>query len=220
MPDRYDAHYAAINDAMWYSRGAFREAVLRLLQENHNHLHGTRVQHVVSQTDLWFLLPAVASTTPEWHVTISPGAARLRGTVIWLPTNNAGRGRDTANIEVQFYSERGGVGVAGGLDTVTSGIVTNSALVRGWVDAREDPRALAEAPRIVHDGQSAAVTTRTWIPRFLTEGNGQGNTPRWIRWSPNLTTSNEQRIQCRVRYTLNSGGYLWGVMIYEEVPLS
>ena len=43
--------------------------------------------------------------------------------------------------------------------------------------------------------------------------------PTLARWTPVLTTSHEQRVQCRIRSTVNApNARLLGVVVLEEVP--
>ena len=210
MPEFYGSEYVAAPDDVGFTRAAIRAGNLaRVLQANLMHLYGTRLVRLVADEDLWVRVDAgpAYSTEPVWHATVPAGVTRLLGTVIWVGTRR-GPGRDDDDtIAVRFTSERGGAGVAGGLDVVNAAVVSDALRAPGRAS-----QGSAFDNLDVHDGADGAVTRFPYGARIL----GGDAHPIVQDWAPNLTTSNEQRIEAGVR----GGGfpYLWGVWVFGLIP--
>jgi len=225
VAERHQLDYAQTPNSVRYTRQRLAYVLPRALQQNAQHLYGTRVRQLVADFDRNELIPnafdaAVGGTSPEYYVRLSRGATRLFGTICWTADiwfDNA------TQVEAQFFSERGGAGVASGLDPANSDILLDSA-------ARVDPQAGRGNPRRQWDMQRGMFTPEPENPVLEDQYGERVHAPRWMggetvaiaafaQWAPDLTTTHDQRIMCRTRNTVVAGNaILLGVMVWEEVP--
>lgn len=222
MADQYWRNYVQIPDQAPYTRAGLKAVTVRALQMNADHIHGTRVQQLVSDIDMWVLPPAAfpaappaAQGWPDYHVTVSEGVTRLWGTVVWLGWGSPGA---EARMGLRFYSERGGAGVAEGLDWVTSSAVSlaMNAQENVWRQhpTLDDMSVRRGRGTFWGAGARPAAGNAQWA--------GGREQPEWLSWEPNLTNSREQRIIVQTQDETPGGvttGELWGVAVYEQVPM-
>ena len=222
MAEPYRTDYLRTPNSQRFTRQRLMFPLVRALQRNAQHLWGTRVQPLVKDFDRFETIPAafdaaVGGTSPEYYVRVSRGATRLLGTILWTADQWEDEG---TTVEGQFYSERGGAGVAAALDVVTAATVTDSAfrLDRGNFDPfdpnwdRGERAPEPDAP-LIEDQYGERIFAPRWLGGELAVGVS------FASWTPDLTTSHDQRIQCRTRATANQGNaILVGVYVLEEVP--
>ena len=206
MAEQHWQNYIPLPDAMTFTRAKLMAAVMRSLQINSDHLHGTRTRMLVSDVDLWVTVAAGGpNTSATYHVTVGENVERLIGTVIWVSkTQSPGL---TNGMLAQFYTERGGAAVAAGLDPITSDSVTDR------MDVGDARRESVWDHLQVYDHRLGE--NFPFVGRQLSGGAGG-----FIPWEPDLSTSNEQRIEVQTQLTANSPAavQLWGVFIWEVVP--
>ncbi len=219
MAESYGIDYLPLPDESYYTRAPLRASLSRGLQLNAEHFHGVKIRQLVADQDIWHIPGAVFSTNEvEYLVTVSQGATQLWGTIVWLATTAAENVLDNGvnlelahRVEVRFYSERGGAGVAAGLDGVTSGAYTDSMAVVHRSRFRMSPQDF-----LMVQIRDQGVTDFPYVADVL----GPEGATQWLTWSPTLTTSHEQRIQVQIRNDspIVERVALWGVQIYEMVP--
>ncbi len=208
MPEPYRRDYLPLPDNAGFTRAPLRQSLHRVLQENAQHLYGTRVGMLIADEDLWYT-PATTpaySTEPIYMVTVPPGVDTLIGTVIWAGSWRGPGQDDVDRLDVAFWSERGGLAAVGGLDTAQTAEVSDTVVIPGWP---RNPESVWDDLRVHRSG---AAARRNVGARFL----GDDLAPQWLAWQPDMSTTREQRIYLRARQRNNP--WIWGVYVYCLIP--
>ncbi len=210
----YYKQHRKIADDKAFNSAAMRAWTWRFLQYNANHFHGTRLNQLVAEVDIWQAIPVsqpldgsagdhVPTLTPVYHATMSEGATILRGAAIYIT--------DWPGIETTFVSFRGGNGV--GVEDRSSSEVLNGSEGRLVL-----PNAAAQDRAYFHRspsrGGAGDFIESLWRnPQWLVPG-GFGV---FTAWTPILSATRELRIGLQQNQPEGQDIFLWGVYVWEEV---
>lgn len=208
MAATFQADYCPIGDEAAFTRAPMRSHLMRALQENARHFYGTRLRQVVADCGLWYRAGIGAlSTEPEYNVTLSAGCERLWGTILWVSYGGLEGG---AQLQLRFYTESGGAGVAAGLNAVTSATTTD--------------RMPGQSTPFEADPETGTVLVvnptlpaRPYVARLW--GGAGAWAGAWVTWAPDTTLTLEQRLRVEVQEVSAVQEHIdvWGVYVFEQV---